>query len=79
MKQHKGPCTCVDPTHLCPQGAIFLVLSHTPACGSHAPVWDLHALAWATKMSPNLIHFKAYPRGFHGGINWTYGDIKWED
>ena len=27
-------------------------------------------------MSPNLIHFKAHPRGFDGGINWTSGDIK---
>ena len=33
-------------------------------------------------MSPNLIHFKAYLRGFHLGggggerINWTSGDIK---
>ena len=45
---------------------------------SHAPTWDLHALAWAVKISPNLIHFKAHPRGFHlgGGINWTSGDIK---
>ena len=29
-------------------------------------------------MSPNLIHFKAHLRVFHGDpINWTSGDIKW--
>ena len=28
-------------------------------------------------MSPDLVHFKALPRGFDGGaINWTSGDIK---
>ena len=79
MKQDRRPHTCVDPMHLRARGAVFLVLSHAPACGIHAPAWDLHTPAWATKMSPNLIHFKAYPRGFHGGINWTSGDIKIED
>ena len=36
------------------------MLSHAPTCGSHAPTW-------ATKMSPNLIYFKAHMRGFDGG------------
>ena len=40
---------------------IFLVLSHAPA-------WDFHAPAWATNMSPNLVYFKAHPRGFDGGL-----------
>ena len=36
-----------------------------------------HALAWVTNMSPNLVYFKAHPRGFDGGaINGISGDIK---
>ena len=69
MKQHRGPRTCVDPMHLCARGEgfFFFVLFHATAYGSHAPTWDLHSPTWATKMSPNLIHFKAHPRGFDGG------------
>ena len=41
----------------------FLVLSHAPA--------------WATNMSPNLVYFKAHPRGFEvGAINWSLGDLR---
>ena len=69
MKQHRGPRTCVDPTHSRARGVVFLVLSHAPA-------WDLHAPAWATKISPNLIHFKAHPRGFHGGYKLDLGTHK---
>ena len=65
MKQHRGPRTCVDPMHLRARGTVFFVLSYAPTCGSHAPAWDFHAPTWATKISPNLIHFKAHQRGFH--------------
>ena len=54
IKQQKGPCPYVDPTPLRARGAVFLVLSHSPA--------------WATNMSPNLVYFKAHPRGFDGGL-----------
>ena len=69
MKQHRGPRTCVDPTHLHARGAVFLVLSH-------APMWDLQAPALAEKMSPNLIHFKTHPSGFHGGYKLDLGRHK---
>ena len=80
MKQHSGPGTCVEPTHLCARGAVFLVLYHAPVCESHAP-------AWVTKMSPNLIHFKAHPRGFHRGYKLDlrrhkkgdWRDVRWRD
>ena len=67
MKQHREPRTCVDPTHLRARGAIFFVLSRALGFGSHAPTWDLHAPTWVTKMSPDLMHFKAHLRGFDGG------------
>ena len=69
MKQHRGPHTYVDPMHLFARGAIFLVLSHTSA-------WDLHAPAWVTKMSPNLIHLKTHLRGFHVGYKLDIGRHK---
>ena len=76
IKQHRGPRPYVDPTPLRAQGAVFFVFSHVGA-------WDFHAPAWATIMSPNLVYFKAHPRGFDGGaINWTSRDIKkgdWRD
>ena len=61
IKQHRGPRPCVDPMPLRARGVVFLVLSHAPTCGSHEP-------AWATNMSPNLVYFKAHPRGFDGGL-----------
>ena len=43
---------------------------------SHATVWDFHAPAWATNMSPIFVYFKAHPRGFEwGAINGTSEDI----
>ena len=44
IKQHRGPRPCVD------EEQFFFKLSHALACGSHAPAWDFHALAWATKI-----------------------------
>ena len=72
MKQHRGPHTCVDPTHLRARGAAFLVLSQAPTCKSQA-------LVWATKMSPNLIISRPIRGDFMGSINWTSGDTKRED
>ena len=53
MEQQMGPCTYVDPMHLCVRGANFYVFCHGPT--------------WEAKVRPNLINFKANPRGFHGG------------
>ena len=70
MEQHIRPHTCM------PKSGFLGVFPCT--CGGHEPTWDLHALAWGAKVSPNLINFKAHLRGFHGDpINWTSRDIKW--
>ena len=61
IKQHRRPRPCVNPTPLRARGSVLLVLSHAPA-------WDFHAPMWATNMSPNLVYFKAHPRGFGGGL-----------
>ena len=75
IKHHSRPRPCMDPSPLRARGAIFLVLSHTPECGSHAPecgshapVWDFLAPVWETNMSPNLVYFKAHSRGFDVGL-----------
>ena len=47
------------------QTYVLLIIDFWMLC--HALAWDLHTPTWVTKVSPNLIHFKAHPRGFQEG------------
>ena len=70
MEQHRGPHTCMDPTHLhgpyAPACLRSRFLGALPRSCMRGPRIYLY------KVSPNLIHFKAHLRGFHWGRGGGY-------